>query len=149
MRTQSKNKKKAWNAGNAGDRGAIGFRFKFDWLRKRREFKGPFTEQSEAKLTKSRITSTHNWKLRYSSDACSWCFQPCSLHTKSHVKHPVSFIKDQICNSFQICALCLHMINQTTLELDDNKVIKLIKRSANVVHEIYLTTWDCSHLRYR
>ena len=67
MRTQSKNKKKAWSAGNAGDQGAIGFRFDLiGWER-------PIMEQSEEKLIKSRITSTHNWKLRYSSDVY-WCF---------------------------------------------------------------------------
>ena len=37
--------------------------------------------------------------------------------TKSHVKHSVSFIKHQICNSLKIGAFSLHMVNQTALRL--------------------------------
>ena len=41
---------------NVGDQIVVGFTFASDWLIKWREFSGPITEQSKAKLMQSRIT---------------------------------------------------------------------------------------------
>lgn len=39
----------------------------------------------------------------------------CSLHTKPHIKHSVSFIKHKVSDSLKVCSFLFHMINQTTL----------------------------------
>ena len=41
---------------NVGDQIVVGFTFASDWLIEWREFSGPITEQSKAKLMQSRIT---------------------------------------------------------------------------------------------
>ena len=50
---------------NAGDQVIIGVSFEFNWLMEWRDFSGPITEQSRAKLktNANRLFSTLNWKF--------------------------------------------------------------------------------------
>lgn len=67
MRTQSKDKP---HARNAGDQVVIGFSFAFDWLREWREFPGPIKEESRAKPMQSRISFETQLKIALNEMSC-------------------------------------------------------------------------------